>query len=57
MTPVPHPLSCQPQFERPQPLQSSMLISAAVVVPIRNCATPLPSTVPSNCANTESLPQ
>src|SRR5215208_3535816 len=57
MTPMPQPLSCQPQFDRPQPLQSSMLTSAAAVVPLRQMAVPLESIALSNCTNTESFAQ
>ena len=57
MTPTPQPLSCQPQPAMPQPLQSSILIGVAPVVPILNSAEPLALTLPSNCANTESFPQ
>src|SRR5262245_27106320 len=39
-TPTPQPLSCQPQLDKPQPLQSSRFISVADVVPIRQVAVP-----------------
>ena len=54
---MPQPLSCQPQSDTPQPLQSSRLTSAAAVVPMRQMGVPLGSTEPMNCTNTESFAQ
>jgi hypothetical protein len=50
-------LSCQPQPDKPQPLQFSRFTSVAADVPIRQIAAPELLTELLNCTNTESFAQ